>query len=326
MACLANHPSTFRTLLWRYPAISSLLVVWVAISVSRISAESPAKSPLQQQIADCQAIAAKAAPPAMSPVDAGRIWTHLGTLYQDAGQYAQSEMAYLHALRLLDLAPASAIDRARAMDDLGTLYMARGDTQQAERAELHALQIRKDEGLTAELASSYDHLAALSLHEHRTKKAQEYAQQALDALDAEPHSNPADAINAQFVLAVAHLRMNHYPEAIAILEKTMRSVHTLYRPEDFSTGFGSFLLGYAYWKAGDVARADSLLKEGADTVEKQLGNDHPVTLTVLTQYKGYLRATNQRDAARAIDQQLKRSRSEMGLGQGPETLAVASLF
>lgn len=307
--------------------VTLLLMVLVAYrSVLPVAAESSTDAYLKEQIAKYSVIAQHADPPAMTAVDAGRIWTHLGTLYEEAGELESSEMAYLHALRLLAIAPVSQAERARAMDGLGTLYMMRGDTQQAERAELHALQIRTTEGLTAELPRSWYNLATLSLREHRTRRAQAYAQQAVNAIETMTPANPDDAMNAQFVLAMADCRMKRYLEAISIMQKAMSIVRTEYKPDEFPAGFGSFLLGYMYWRSGDTARADGLMKEGEATVEKQLGSEHPVTVTMQTQYERYLKNTHQPEAARAVEQELKQTRSFSGINQRSETLAVASLF
>lgn len=305
-------------------ALSLILVV--TCSAWTVSAQALGDVQLQEQIAKYSAIAQKADPPAMTPVHAGRIWTYLGTLYEDAGQLVPSEMAYLHALRLLEIVPVSPVDQARAMDDLGTLYMMRGDTRQAERAELHALEIRKTQSLRDDLPRSWYHLATLSLREHRPQQAKDYAQQAVDALEAQSPANPDDQINAEFVLGMAECRMDRYPEAIAIMRKAMGIVQTEYKPDEFPSGFGSFLLGYAYWKSGDTRDADSLLKEGELTVERQLGNAHPVTVTIQLQYERYLRNTHQQEAAREVNQRLKQSQTAPGFSQGSGTLAVASLF
>ncbi len=265
-------------------------------------------------------------PPGMAPVPAGRIWSHLGSLYEDAGMYAQAEMAYLHAIRLLEAAPVSGADLARAIDDLGTLYMVRGDTRQAERAEQRALQIREAQGLTGDLPRSWYHLATLSLREHRAERARKYAGQAADQLHADVHATPDDQINAQFVLAMSLCRLRRYTKAIAIMQGAMAVVHRAYGPEDFPSGFGSFLLGYAYWKSGDAARAGNLLRDGSELVEKQLGWTHPVSVSIMTQYQRFLRSTHQRDAARCVGERLKQARETPGFRQGSETMSVAALF
>ena len=43
----------------------------------------------------------------MAALQAGRIWFHLGTLYQDAGKYGQSELAFERAMRFLTIEPVS---------------------------------------------------------------------------------------------------------------------------------------------------------------------------------------------------------------------------
>lgn len=308
---------------------------WVVLGVGltvlaggmpRLGAQAQNKDDLKKQIDIYRAASVHAGPPAMSAARAGRIWTRLGALYEEAGMYTQSEMAFVHALRLLERPPVPEADRARAMDELGTLYMARGDTQQAERAEQHALAIRKAQGLKEDLPRSWYHLATLALREHRAEKARGYAKQAVEQLRTEPGASADDRMNALFVLAMAQCRLHRYPEAIAALNEAMGVVRSAYGPEDFPTGFGSFLLGYAYWKSGDAAAAEEPMRDGSALVVKDLGWQHPACANVMAQYEDFLRSTHRKEEARAVGEELKRARETPGLGQGPETLSVLSLF
>lgn len=283
-------------------------------------------SRLETEIQTYQALSVRAEPPAMVPVSAGRVWSHLGSLYEDAGMYPQSEMAYQHALRLLKVPPVSAADLATALDGMGTLYMMWGDTQQAERAEQKALEIRETERLSADLPRSWYHLATLALREHRAERARVYAKLAVEQLGRVPGSNPDDQINAQFVFALSLCRLGRFPEAIATIENAMQLVRRVYRAEEFPTGFSSFLLGYAYWKAGDTARAGALMQAGSTVVEEQLGLEHPVSICIMTQYDRFLRSTHQKKAAHSIEELLKQAQGVRGFGKGPDTLSVASLF
>jgi tetratricopeptide (TPR) repeat protein len=289
-------------------------------------AQSASREDLHKQIHTFEANAAEADPPAMAPVAAGRIWAHLGSLYEDAGMYPQSETAYAHAIRLFKAAPGADADRASAIDGLGSLYMMWGDTSQAERAEQEALSIRQAKGLTADLEQSWYQLAGLALREHRFDKARDYAQRAVDQLQTQPDPNPDEVINARFALGAALCRLQRYDEAIQIMQAAMDVVHRIYQPGDFPAGFGSFLLGFTYWKSGDVERARSLMKDGAAVAQKQLGWSHPACLVIMNVYEQYLGGTRQKDEARAVREELRQHGGIEGLQKGQGNLNLEALF
>lgn len=281
---------------------------------------------LETQIQIYSAASQKADPPAMEPVAAGGVWRHLGSLYEDAGRYAESETCYVHAIRLLQPEPAASAELATAIDDLGTLYMMRGDLEQAEYAEQRALAIREAWGIRADLPLSWFHLATLSLREHQFKRARDYAELAVQQIDRKTSPDADEEMNARFVLGSALFRLHKDAEAIAMMESAMDVGRRTYSPDDFPLGFGSFLLGYVYWKSGNATGAAKLMENGAAVVERQLGWRHPVCLSVMTQYARFLRDTHQTAAARAIDDKLKEARGKEGYGQGTGTLSVAALF
>lgn len=306
---------------------AGLITLWTVTAIAMpLQAQAPGNNDLRQQIEMYRTAAAKAEPPAMQPVAAGRIWSRLGSLYEDAGMYEESEMAYQRALRLLKVAPVSETDLATAMDDVGTLYMMWGDTQRAERAEQKALEIREKEGLKAELPRSWYHLATLFLREHRAERARDYAKQAVDQLGAVAESNSNDMMNAQFVFALSLCRLRRYPEAIATMQAALELVRRVYRPDEFPAGFGSFLLGYAYWKSGDAAAASDLMRDGSTLVLRQLGWEHPVSICIMAQYAHFLRNTHQKRAVRSMEKKLKEARAVSGSGRVSQTLSIASLF
>jgi tetratricopeptide (TPR) repeat protein len=307
------------------PAAAIILCVALGGSV-QANAEVLSGADLQKQIQIYSAASQHADPPAMEPVAAGRIWRHLGSLYEDAGMYADSETAYVHAIHLLQSAPAAAGELAQAIDGLGTLYMMRGDLEQAERAEQRALAIREGEGLKLDLPQSWYHLATLSLREHRFERARDYAQHAVQQLAAEEHPDADEELNARFVLGAALYRLRNYPESIAMMRSAMDLVHRTYQPDDFPSAFGSFLLGYVYWKSGNADAAQDPMQVGASAVEKQLGWEHPVCLIVMTQYAHYLRATHQKQAALEIENKLKLARGNGGNRPAPAALNIEALF
>jgi tetratricopeptide (TPR) repeat protein len=311
---------------WNPTQLTIMITLGMILSSpSRIISQALTSHDLEKEIQTYQVLSMRAEPPSMEPPAAGRVWSHLGSLYEDAGMYVQSEMAYLRAIRLLET-PPSPRDLARAMDDLGTLYMVRGETQLAEKLEQQALTMRQSNRLNADLSRSWYHLATLCLREHRDETARDYAQRAVAQLETGPGTGPDDEINARFVLGLALSRLGQYAEAKATMQSAMEIVRHSYRREDFPTGFGSFLLGYIDWKSGDRTQAENLMQLGEEVVEKQLGVQHPVTLSILNQYERFLRATHQKKAIQAIKKQLKLAREQALSRQAPEALSVVSLF
>ena len=229
-----------------------------------LNAQILTKEDLQKETTVYEAASLQAETSNMSALQAGQLWSRLGTLYQDAGKYGQSERAFEHAMRFLTIAPVSKPDLATAIDNLGTLYMETGNVREAERAELKALKIREELNLKSELSRSWYHLATLYLREHRSRKAREFAQRAVNAFFADANGVPEDKTGSLLVLASSLCQSHQYPEAIAELQHTLHITKETYGSNQFPTGLNTFLLGYAYWKNGDLASASEFMQRGSD--------------------------------------------------------------
>jgi tetratricopeptide (TPR) repeat protein len=265
----------------------------------------------------------------MPSIQAGRIWSHLGTLYQDAGKYDQSQTAYEHATRSLTIPPVSQPDLAVAIDNLGTLYMETGNVKEAEQAELKALKIREGAGLKSELPKSWYHLASLYLRERHPAKSKEFAQLAVDAFFRDTNAVPEDKIGSLLVLASSDCQSHRYPEAIVQFQTALRLTMTTYGPDHYPIGLNMFLLGYAYWKNGDLASADEYMKRGYDLVGAEMGW-HPAYLFFMTQYAHFLRDEHKRDEARILEQEIKAKRTQLNADPANSSrlqiMYVAALF
>jgi tetratricopeptide (TPR) repeat protein len=289
------------------------------------------KEELQKQIATYESASLRATSPEMSPLQAGHIWLRLATLYQDAGMYGQSERAYEHAMRLLTIAPVSKPDLATAIDSLGTLYMETGNVKEAEHAESKALRIREESNLESDLPRSWYHLATLYLREHRSGAARQFAERAANAFFADSNSVPEDKIGSLLVLGSSLCQTRKYSEAITRLESASRMATETYGPDTFPAGFSAFLLGYTYWKNGNLSSAEGLMQRGTETMGKELGWEHPAYLAVMARYARFLHEEHRQDEARSIEKQLKRMRVQLNAnlaahGHGLETTDIAALF
>ena len=296
----------------------------------QLNAQILTKEDLQKEIAAYEAASLQAETSHASTVQAGQLWSHLGTLYQDAGKYGQSERAFEHAMRLLTVAPVSKPDLATAIDNLGNLYMGTGNVKEAEHAELKALKMREDADLKSELPRSWYHLATLYLREHRSRKAREFAERSVNAFFSDANAAPEDKIGSLLILGSALRQSRQYAEAVAKLQSALQMAKETYGPDKFPTGFSAFLLGYTYWKNGDLASASELMQRGSDIIGKELGWEHPAYLSVLTQYAQFLRDEHKQDVAEAIELQVKQKRAQLNANPAyshtMQTMDMAALF
>jgi tetratricopeptide (TPR) repeat protein len=303
------------------------IVLWVAILP--LNAQIMTRDDVQKQIGVYEEASRHTSGPSVPPLQAGRTWWRLGTLYQDAGMYGKAEPAFERALRLLEVAPVSVPDLATAIDDFGTLYLQMGNVKEAERAELKALKMRDQANIKEGLPKSWYHLAILYLHKHRSRKAREFAERSVTAFSADPNAIPEDKIGSLLVLSSALCQQHRYVQAITNLQSTLRITRETYGPDRLPTGMSGFLLGYAYWKNRDFADASDLMQRGTEILGKELGWGHPAYLAVMTEYAHFLRAEHRQDLARTIEQQVENSRAELSAksayGHGLQTLDITAL-
>jgi tetratricopeptide (TPR) repeat protein len=307
-----------------------LLVCLAAYCASdlRLKAQILTREDLQRETVVYEAASRNAEPPQMSAVEAGQIWLRLGVLYQDAGSYGPSEMAYEHATRLLTMVPGSGPDLADTIDRLGTLYMETGNFKGAEAAESKAMKMREAAGLEPELPQSWYHLATLYLREHEAERSLSFAARAFDAFSKDNNATPEDKIGAQLVMSGSLCQLHRYSEAISYLRSGLQLSNEFYGAEQLPTGLNTFLLGYAYWKSGDTASANGLMQRGSEILGKTLGW-HPTYLSVLTQYAHFLRETHEQRAAHDVEREIKQRRAHLSSepnGQTMQTIDIAALF
>jgi tetratricopeptide (TPR) repeat protein len=294
-----------------------------------LNAQILTKEDLQKETAAFESASHDAEPPNMPSVQAGQIWSRLGILYQDTGEYDQSQIAYEHAMRLLTIAPVSQVDLAFAIDNLGTLYMETGNEKEAEQAELKALKIREAARLRSEIPKSWYHLATLYLREHRSAKSAGFARRAIDAFSRDTNADPEDKIGSILVLASSDCQSHRYPEAIAQLQAALQLTINTYGADHYPAGLNMFLLGYAYWKSGDLASAHEFMERGYDIVGKEM-SWHPTFLLFMTQYAHLLRDEHEWDDAEAIERKIKEMRARLSANPAyslkVQTTDIAALF
>jgi tetratricopeptide (TPR) repeat protein len=265
---------------------------------------------------------AEAAPPGDGSLV--KIYLGLGLMYANLAMYPRSEEVTRRAVRLLrDGAPS---DLAEATSDLARLHLSMGEFRQAEREESESLRLRERVGDPVAIARSWNQLAAVYLKRHQNKKAMEFAQKAMGVLGDGPRVDPVDRIGVRFTLAKALCESRECGRAIPLLKEAIELSKDTYGTDGLPVGFCNFLLGYAYWRSGDMDEASVWMERGTTGMKAELGWGHPGYLDALTQYAEFLRERGRKEAAVAVEREVKQAQAVVdvrALGTRPGAFGVA---
>ncbi|HZD47389.1 MAG TPA: tetratricopeptide repeat protein [Silvibacterium sp.] len=249
----------------------------------------------------------------------GTVWLELATLYQDAARYQDAERAYSQAVELLKTGDRTTL--ANAMDGMGTMYAETGKYAKAEPLEREALAMREAWNDSVGVGRSWMHLAMLSLGRRDLADAAKYAEMAADRLvpgrsgretgnaaTPEGVATPEDKMTALIYLSLVRCVQGVCAAAIPDLKAAHSMAQANYGAGDFPVGFTNFLLGYAYWKSGDLRSAAEPMKSGTAGMEEQLGWGHPTYISAMTQYEAFLRQTRRNAEAAEVKAKIARVR------------------
>jgi hypothetical protein len=92
-----------------------------------------------------------------------------------------------------------------------------------------------------------------------------------------------------------------------LLKASLDEAKATMQPDSFAIGESDFILGYAYWKAGDISEAEEHMKRGAAVMNVQLGWGHPVYLKALACYAQFLRENHRVDAANVVEGRIRQA-------------------
>ena len=269
--------------------------------------EIPSRAELLRRIAVYEAAARGAKPTGASDATVAKAYARLGSLYQDAAMYDQSEAALEHAISLLRGDAQSISQLAMDINYLGSLHREMGKLRQAEKEELEALRLRQSLGDSLEIARSWNALAALYFKKRKYTLSRDFAQRAVDEFSVNKKADVVDGISSRFNLSVAMCYAKDCPSAIPLLKDAIAMAKTAFKTNDFPLGEGKFFLGFAYWKSGDSADAAVYMKEGTDTMKEELGWGHPAYLSALAHYARFLRENSRVEEAEAVERQIRRA-------------------
>lgn len=237
----------------------------------------------------------------------GGAWWKLAMLYQDAARFRDAERAYGKALELLQSGDPLVL--ANVMDCMGTLYVQIGRLAEGEQLERKALAIRQEQRDQIGIGLSWMHLAMLSLGQHDNAGGEMYAELAVERLVLEKGEISATGeqkMTALTYLALARCAAHECKNAMAPLKHAMTIAEASYPEKGFPISYVRFLEGYVDWKRGDDRTAASLMKNGTEGMEAQLGWGHPTLISAMRQYEGFLETTRRNVEAAEVREKLAR--------------------
>jgi tetratricopeptide (TPR) repeat protein len=189
-----------------------------------------------------------------------------------------------------------------------------GKLGESEKEELEALRLRLALGNRLQIARSWSDLASLYLKKQKFAKAKDFAQQAVAEFVTNERAEVLDRLSARFALAEALCYLKDCPSAIPLLQAAFDEAKATMPPNSFAIGESDFILGYAYWKAGDMSGADEHMQRGTAQMNVQLGWGHPVYLKALACYAQFLRENKRVDAANVVEGRIRQAQAVVDVG------------
>lgn len=240
-------------------------------------------------------------------VELSKAYEQLGLLYEDAAAWERSEAALRHAISLLG--PERNEDLAVALSDLGNLHILMGKMRETEKEELEALKVRQDLGDPLQIARSWNDLAVLNLQKQKFEKSIDFARRAEAEFVRNEKASALDRITVRLALGEALCSLKDCASAIPMLKATLEEATATLRREELPVGFSTFLLGYAYWKSGEMSLAGEYLERGTTLMSVRLGWGHPAYLKALAHYAQYLRENQRIEAAKVVEGQIRQAQA-----------------
>ncbi|HEY1994251.1 MAG TPA: tetratricopeptide repeat protein [Edaphobacter sp.] len=242
-------------------------------------------------------------------VELGKAYARLSLLYSDAAQLGRAEAGLEHAVSLLRHASEPDADLATAMGQLASVHLLMGKVRESEREDQEALRLRQELGDPLQIARSRGDLAILYLNKQKYEKARDLARQAEAEFVTNGRARAIDRITTRFTLSEALCYLKDCPSAIPLLKAALDEAKATMRPDDFPLGLSTFLLGYAYWKSGDMRSAAEYLERGSAQMNAQLGWGHPAYLKALGCYAQFLHENNQGEAASVVERRIRQAKA-----------------
>jgi tetratricopeptide (TPR) repeat protein len=240
----------------------------------------------------------------------GRLWAQIGSDEEHLGQMDQAETAYVHALELFEHDPSLQADYAVTLTNLGTLYEMTHREQESLNCRKRSINIFQKLGDPLQIARGEAHLTDAYLALGKYKEAERHARTAIDRFVALPHAPAEDRASAMAGYAFASCLANHCDEGLIAARQAMELTRAASPANSFPIGQVHVVLGYAEWRTGDNAQAETDLRSGIDILRHALYPSHPLIMQALDLYRRYLLEAHREAEAKQIGEEEKSPASD----------------
>jgi tetratricopeptide (TPR) repeat protein len=240
----------------------------------------------------------------LSGNELGRGYIILAVACQGAGDLANAQIAFEHALQVLEHDREHPEDYASALENYAGFYSELGQLQVAAPMWLKAFHLRQRIGDHTGTALSLTCLAGLALARNRIREADQYLQKASDEAKVSPDlidDDKALFFETQGWLADTE---HHAPAAVAAYQHALELVERSRGEQHWLAGWEHMLLGKAYAESGDFRSALANMQTGLTILDHALGQKNPKYFTselaysrVLDQFGRHAEAAQMRSAA-----------------------------
>jgi tetratricopeptide (TPR) repeat protein len=211
----------------------------------------------------------------LSGNELGRGYIILAVACQGAGDLANAQGAFEHALEVLGHDREHPEDYASALDNYAGFYVELGQIDVAAPMWRKAFQLRRRIRDHTGSALSLLHLAEFALARNRVREAQRYFESASNEAEAAPDLNDDDRaffFETEGLIALAEHRA---PAAVAAFEHALELVERSRGEQHWLAGWEHTFLGKAYAESGDFRNASENMQTGITILDHALGQENP---------------------------------------------------
>jgi tetratricopeptide (TPR) repeat protein len=211
----------------------------------------------------------------LSENELGRGYTILAVARQGAGDLANAEIAFQHAMQLLEHDPEHLDDYASALENYAGLYSEVGQLEVAAAMWRKALHLRQRMGDHTGTVLCFTRLAELALAQNRVSEAHRNWEKASNELKRSPgltDDDQAFVFETQGLLALAE---HHASAAVAAYEHALELVKRSRGEQHWLAGWEHMLLGKAYAESRDSRSALANMQTGITILDHALGPKNP---------------------------------------------------
>jgi hypothetical protein len=211
----------------------------------------------------------------LSGNELGRGYIILAVACQGAGDLANAQIAFDHALQVLEHDREHPEDYASALENYAGFYSELGQLDLAAPMWRKAFHLRQRIGDHTGTALSLTRLAELALLRNRVREAHRYLHKAANEAEASPDlidDDKAFFFETQGWLAMAE---HHAPAALPAYQHALELVERSRGEQHWLAGWEHMLLGRAYAESGDLRSAMANMQTGLTILDHTLGQKNP---------------------------------------------------